>query len=129
MESQNQISYPTLLESWYSNRDHLDIKLKSVPGKLERELGESRQQELFEEQISRELSGFTPIMSIEDNKEQNKENQKLKEMFMNCRSKWKEALVKSFESEMYKTRYSKGAKLLYMLWFKIFLGLKFFKPV
>lgn len=111
-EAHNQIRYPSLLKLWYSDRDNLDIKLKSVPGKLERELDESRLQELFEEQISRELSGFTPIMSIEDNKEQNTENQRLKEMFLDCRSKWKEALIKTFDNEMYKTRYSRGVRIL-----------------
>ncbi|XP_058961584.2 DNA-directed RNA polymerase, mitochondrial [Pocillopora verrucosa] len=110
-EAHNQIRYPSLLKLWYSDRDNLDIKLKSVPGKLERELDESRLQELFEEQISRELSGFTPIMSIEDNKEQNTENQRLKEMFLDCRSKWKEALIKTFDNEMYKTRYSRGNRI------------------
>ncbi|PFX31945.1 DNA-directed RNA polymerase, mitochondrial [Stylophora pistillata] len=110
-EAHNQIRYPSLLKSWYSDRENLDIKLKSVPGKLERELDESRLQELFEEQISRELSGFTPIMSIEDNEEQNKENQKLKEMFLACRSKWKEALIRTFENEMYKTRYTRGNRI------------------
>ncbi len=108
MESQSEISYPSLLKSWYTDRDNLDIKLKSVPGKLENELEESRLQELFEEQISRELSGFTPIMSIEDDNEENKENEKLKEMFLECRSKWKEALIESFEKDMFKTKNSQG---------------------
>ena len=106
--SQSEISYPSLLKSWYADRHNLDIKLKSVPGKLEKELEESRLQELFEEQISRELSGFTPILSIEDDKEENKENEKLKEMFLDCRSKWKEALIKSFENDMFKTKNSQG---------------------
>lgn len=107
-ESQRQINYPSLVQSWYSDRNNSDIKLKSAPGRLERELNETRLHELFEEQISRELSGFTSILSIEDNNEDNKENEKLKEMFLECRNKWKEALVESFEKEMFKTQNTKG---------------------
>lgn len=106
-ESQSEISYPSLLKSWYTNRENIDIKLRSVPGKLEREFDETRLLELFEEQISRELSGFTPILSIEDNKEEDTENKKLKEMFLECRTKWKEALIKSFE-DMFKTKNAQG---------------------
>lgn len=106
-ESQSEISYPSLLKSWYTNRENIDIKLRSVPGKLEREFDETRLLELFEEQISRELSGFTPILSIEDNKEEDTENKKLKEMFLECRTKWKEALIKSFE-DMFKTKNVQG---------------------
>lgn len=107
-ESQTEISYPSLLKSWYSNRENTDIKLKSVPGKLEREFDESRLLELFEEQISRELSGFTPILSIEESKEEDTENTRVKEMFLECRSKWKEALIKSFEKDMFKTKSAQG---------------------
>lgn len=107
-ESQSEISYPSLLKEWYTNRENVDIKLKSVRGKLEREFDESRLLELFEEQISRELSGFTPIQSIEDSKEEDTENKQLKEMFLECRSKWKEALIKSFETDMFKTKNAQG---------------------
>ena len=107
-ESQTEISYPSLLKSWYSDRENLDVKLKSVPGKLEREFDESRLLELFEEQISRELSGFTPILSIEESKEEDKDNTRVKEMFLECRSKWKEALVKSFEKDLFKTKNAQG---------------------
>lgn len=107
-ESQTEISYPSLLKSWYSNRENTDIKLKSVPGKLEREFDESRLLELFEEQIARELSGFTPILSIEESKEEDTENTRVKELFLECRSKWKEALIKSFEKDMFKTKNTQG---------------------
>ena len=107
-ESQTEISYPSLLKSWYSNRENTDIKLKSVPGKLERKFDESRLLELFEEQIARELSGFTPILSIEESKEEDTENTRVKEMFLECRSKWKDALIKSFEKDMFKTKNTQG---------------------
>lgn len=107
-ESQSEIKYPSLLKSWYTDRDNLDIELKSVPGKLEKELDEPRLQELFEEQITRELSGFTPVLSIEDDKERNMENDKLKEMFLECRSKWKEALIESFSNNLFKTKNKQG---------------------
>ena len=115
-DSRSEISYPSLLKEWYANRKNTDIKLKSVPGKLEREFDESRLLELFEEQISRELSGFTPILSIEVSKKEDTENNRLKEMFLECRSKWKEALIKSFEKDMFKTKNAQGkCNILYSL--------------
>lgn len=51
-------------------------------------------------------------MLIEDNKEQNIENQRLKEMFLDCRSKWKEVFIKIFDNEMYKIRYLRGVRIL-----------------
>lgn len=116
-ESQSEISYPSLLKEWYANRENVDIKLKSVPGKLEREFDESILLERFEEQISRELSGFTPILSIEVSKEEDTENKRLKEMFLECRSKWKEALIKSFEKDMFKTKNAQGkcSSLLFIM--------------
>ena len=107
-ESQSKIRYPALVDSWYSDRSNLDAKLKSVPGKLERELDESKLKELFEEQISRELSGFTPIVSVENEREGSQENEKTKALFLECRSKWREALIESIEKELLEVKNSKG---------------------
>lgn len=107
-ESQNQIRYPSLVESWYSSRISWDVKLNSVAGKLERELEELKLKELFDEQISRELSGFTPILSVEDNQEDSKENDKRKQMFLDYRSKWRKALIENIEKELFEIKNSKG---------------------
>ena len=107
-ESRSQIKYPTLVKSWYSDRVNLDEKLQSVPGKLERELDELRLKELFEQQILQELSGFTPIKSVEDDKGDSEMNQRRKEMFLECRSKWRKALIESIEKELFEIKNSKG---------------------
>lgn len=107
-ESQNKIRYPTLVDSWYSDRTSLDAKLNSIPGKLERELDESKLKELFEEQISRELSGFTPIVSVEDEREGGQENEKAKALFLECRREWGKALIESIEKELLEIKNTKG---------------------
>ena len=107
-ESHRPIKYPSLVESWYSDRISWDVKLNSVPGKLERELDEVKLQELFEEQISRELSGFTPIVSVENEKEDGEENERRKKMFLDCRSEWRKALIASIEKELFEIKNSKG---------------------
>ena len=107
-ESQNKIRYPTLVDSWYSDRTSLDAKLNSIPGKLERELDESKLKELFEEQISRELSGFTPIVSVEDQREGGEENEKAKALFLECRREWRKALIESIKKELLELKNTKG---------------------
>lgn len=48
-ELRSEISYLFLLKEWYINRENVDIKLKSVRGKFEREFDEFRLLEFFEE--------------------------------------------------------------------------------
>lgn len=48
-ELRSEISYLFLLKEWYINRENVDIKLKSVFGKFEREFDEFRLLEFFEE--------------------------------------------------------------------------------
>lgn len=107
------MKYPALVKTWYSDRISLSAKLGSVSGKLERELDESKLKELFEAQISRELSGFTPLRSIEDEKEGSEENEKRKAMFLECRSKWRKALIASIEKELLEIKNSKGTLLYF----------------
>lgn len=108
-ESQSQIKYPTLVKLWYSDRVNLiDEKLQSVPGKLERELDQLRLKELFEQQIVQELSGFTPIKSVEDDKGDSEMNQRRKEVFLECHSKWRKALIEGIEKELFEIKNSKG---------------------
>ncbi|XP_068730519.1 DNA-directed RNA polymerase, mitochondrial-like [Montipora capricornis] len=107
-ESLNQARYPSLVKSWYSDRNNLEAELKSDPGNLENKLDESKLKEFFEEQISREVSGLTPILSVENERDASGENEKSKAVFLACRSKWRKALILSIEKEMLEIKNSKG---------------------
>jgi len=107
-ESSDEVKYPALVKSWYLERDNVHQELNTVPGYLVNELDEAKLKELFEEQISKELSGFTPILSIESEKDLSGENEKSKALFLECRDKWRKALIESIEKELIEIKNSKG---------------------
>ena len=111
-ESSDEVKYPALVKSWYLERDNVHQELNTVPGYLVNELDEAKLKELFEEQISKELSGFTPILSIESEKDLSGENEKSKALFLECRDKWRKALIESIEKELIEIKNSKGTVLL-----------------
>ena len=111
-ESSDEVKYPALVKSWYLERDNVHPELNTVPGYLVNELDEAKLKELFEEQISKELSGFTPILSIESEKDISGENEKSKALFLECRDKWRKALIESIEKELIEIKNSKGTVLL-----------------
>lgn len=111
-EASDEVKYPALMKSWYLERGNVHPELNSVPGHLVNELDETKLKKLFEEQISKELSGFTPILSIESEKDISGENKKSKALFLECRDKWREALIESIEKELIEIKNSKGTVLL-----------------
>lgn len=111
-ESSDEVKYPALVKSWYLERGNVHPELNSVPGCLVNELDEAKLKELFEQQISKELSGFTPILSIESEKDISGENEKSKALFLECRDTWRKALIESIEKELIEIKNSKGTVLL-----------------
>ena len=113
-ETPQNNSHPSLVASLYSDR-YSNMKLGSMPGEIEEELNENMLQNLLEEQISRELSGIAMVKSVEEENLGNLEDhQKRKEMFLECRSMWRKALIKSIEQELIETKNPKGADIMYL---------------
>ena len=74
--------------------------LGSQSGTFEHDLDKSTLEQLLDEQLCRELSGRTLIKSVEAKKEENEENTEAKELFIEWRSKWREAFIQSIATEM-----------------------------